>query len=367
MKRIAADQRKVPIGDKQTLQGMRKCMSKIIEMNHVTKTYRRKLKNGKGILKSSTYETKKAIKDISFQVEEGEMVGIVGLNGAGKSTLIKCMLGILAPDQGEAKLFGKNSFQFRKKNAEWIGANFGQKSSLVWDLPFLYSMELNKKIYRVSDEDYEKILEELDQFLEIKGLLKVPVRTMSLGQRMKCEFAVITLHSPKLLILDETTIGLDIVIKKKIEDYLKYINKTKNVTILFSTHDLAELERICDRLLIINEGEIILDDQVSNISALSRYSEVQIQFSEMFDKKIELASGLQITDCSREGIKIRIDRQMISEKEAMTELIGNMPVERISVETQSLEDFIYNLVQKNEIYREGECAEFRIKAAQDKT
>lgn len=197
--------------------------------------------------------------------------------------------------------------------------------------------------------------------------MKVPVRTMSLGQRMKCEFAVITLHSPKLLILDETTIGLDIVIKKKIEDYLKYINKTKNVTILFSTHDLAELERICDRLLIINEGEIILDDQVANISALSRYSEVQIQFSEMFDKKIELASGLQITDRSREGIKIRIDRQRISEKEAMTELIGNMPVERISVETQSLEDFIYNLVQKNEIYREGECAEFRINAAQDKT
>ena len=142
MKGIAADQRKVPIGDKQTLQGMRKCMSKIIEMNHVTKTYRRKLKNGKGILKSSTYETKKAIKDISFQVEEGEMVGIVGLNGAGKSTLIKCMLGILAPDQGEAKLFGKNSFQFRKKNAECFWGIFGLNISVLWDMPFLYSLDL---------------------------------------------------------------------------------------------------------------------------------------------------------------------------------------------------------------------------------
>lgn len=194
-------------------------MNTIIEMNHVTKAYRRKIKSGKGIFKSSKFETKEAIKDISFQIKEGEMVGIVGLNGAGKSTLIKSMLGILSPDSGEAKMFGRDSFQFRKKNAEYIGANFGQKSSLVWDLPFIYSLELNKKIYRVSDERYEEILEELEQFLQIGELLNVPVRTMSLGQRMKCEFAVITLHSPRLLILDETTIGLDIVIKKNIEEY----------------------------------------------------------------------------------------------------------------------------------------------------
>ena len=142
---------------------MRENMNTIIEMNHVTKAYRRKIKSGKGIFKSSKFETKEAIKDISFQIKEGEMVGIVGLNGAGKSTLIKSMLGILSPDSGEAKMFGRDSFQFHKKNAEYIGANFGQKSSLVWDLPFIYSLELNKKIYRVSDERYEEILEELEQ------------------------------------------------------------------------------------------------------------------------------------------------------------------------------------------------------------
>ena len=142
-------------------------MNTIVEMDHVTKTYRRKIKSGKGIFKSSKFETKEAIKDISFQIKEGEMVGIVGLNGAGKSTLIKSMLGILSPDSGEAKMFGRDSFQFRKKNAEYIGANFGQKSSLVWDLPFIYSLELNKKIYRVSDERYEEIIEELEQFLQI--------------------------------------------------------------------------------------------------------------------------------------------------------------------------------------------------------
>ena len=146
-------------------------MNTIVEMDHVTKTYRRKIKSGKGIFKSSKFETKEAIKDISFQIKEGEMVGIVGLNGAGKSTLIKSMLGILSPDSGEAKMFGRDSFQFRKKNAEYIGANFGQKSSLVWDLPFIYSLELNKKIYRVSDERYEEIIEELEQFLQIGELL----------------------------------------------------------------------------------------------------------------------------------------------------------------------------------------------------
>ena len=321
-------------------------MSIVIEMNHVTKTYHRKIKNGKGIFKNSTFEAKEAIKDISFQIKEGELVGLVGLNGAGKSTLIKSMLGILSPDCGEAKIFGQDSFRFRKKNAVYIGANFGQKSSLVWDLPFKYSLELNKKIYQVSDERYEEILEELEQFLQIGELLNVPVRTMSLGQRMKCEFAAITLHSPRLLILDETTIGLDIVIKKNIEEYLKHINAARNVTILFSSHDLAELERICDRIMIINGGEIILDDQVRNISDLSRYSYMEIKFAEEFDGNMEIVPGLQIIEYLEDGLKIRIDKQVLSEKEAMTELIDKMPVENISIEKQSLEDFIYNLVQK---------------------
>ena len=321
-------------------------MSIVIEMNHVTKTYHRKIKNGKGIFKNSTFEAKEAIKDISFQIKEGELVGLVGLNGAGKSTLIKSMLGILSPDCGEAKIFGQDSFRFRKKNAVYIGANFGQKSSLVWDLPFKYSLELNKKIYQVSDERYEEILEELEQFLQIGELLNVPVRTMSLGQRMKCEFAAITLHSPRLLILDETTIGLDIVIKKNIEEYLKHINAARNVTILFSSHDLAELERICDRIMIINSGEIILDDQVRNISDLSRYSYMEIKFAEEFDGNMEIVPGLQIIKYLEDGLKIRIDKQVLSEKEAMTELIDKMPVENISIEKQSLEDFIYNLVQK---------------------
>lgn len=321
-------------------------MSTVIEMNHVTKTYRRKIKTQNGIFKSSTFETKEAIRDISFQIQEGEMVGIVGLNGAGKSTLIKSMLGILSPDDGEAKIFGRNSFQFRKKNAGYIGANFGQKSALVWDLPFRYSLELNKKIYQVSDRQYEETLEELDRFLQIGELFNVPVRTMSLGQRMKCEFAAITLHSPRLLILDETTIGLDIVIKKKIEEYLKHINRTRKVTILFSSHDLAELERICDRIMIINSGQIILDDQVKNISDLSRYSYMIVKAAEGFDKNMEMPPGLQLMERQEDGLKIRIDKQTISEKEAMLSLVDTMPIENISIEKQSLEDFIYYLVQK---------------------
>ena len=329
-------------------------MSIVIEMNHVTKTYHRKIKNGKGIFKNSTFEAKEAIKDISFQIKEGELVGLVGLNGAGKSTLIKSMLGILSPDCGEAKIFGQDSFRFRKKNAVYIGANFGQKSSLVWDLPFKYSLELNKKIYQVSDERYEEILEELEQFLQIGELLNVPVRTMSLGQRMKCEFAAITLHSPRLLILDETTIGLDIVIKKNIEEYLKHINAARNVTILFSSHDLAELERICDRIMIINSGEIILDDQVRNISDLSRYSYMEIKFAEEFDGNMEIVPGLQIIEYLEDGLKIRIDKQVLSEKEAMTELIDKMPVENISIENRVWK-ILFTILYKNKYERGEEC------------
>ena len=321
-------------------------MCAILEAEHLVKSYKRKLRKEKGVFWKSQYEVKQAVQDISFQIEEGELVGLVGMNGAGKSTLIKLLLGILSPDEGEARMFGQNGFQCRKKNAVCIGANFGQKSSLVWDLPFLYSLELNKKIYQVSDSQFQEALDELDEFLQIRELLNVPVRTMSLGQRMRCEFAAISLHSPKLLVLDESTIGLDILIKKKIEDYLKYINEKRKVTVLFSTHDLAEMERICSRFLLVHDGKVMLDDKVGNVSALSRYCYLAVQTAGDYPGQLEEKDGFAVIGRTGNAWKVRIDKSVLSEQEAMRELIGKMPVENISVERQSLEDFIYYMVQE---------------------
>lgn len=321
-------------------------MCAILEAEHLVKAYRQKIRKEKGAFWKSKFEVKQAVKDISFTIKEGEAVGLVGMNGAGKSTLIKLLLGILSPDDGEAKMFGKNSFQYRKKNAGHIGVNFGQKSSLVWDLPFLYSLELNKKIYQVPDFQFEETLDELDKFLQVKELLNIPVRVMSLGQRMKCEFAAISIHAPKLLILDESTIGLDILIKKKIEEYLKYINEKRKVTVLFSTHDLAEMERICSRFILVNDGKIILDDQVDNICALSMYSYLSVKIVGEYSCQIGEMDGLMVIGRTGNEWKIRIDRAVLSEQEAMAGLIKRMPVENISIEKQSLEDFIYHMVRE---------------------
>lgn len=321
-------------------------MCAILEADHLIKSYRQKIRKEKGTFWKSQFEVKQAVKDISFTIEEGEMVGLVGMNGAGKSTLIKLLLGVLSPDYGEAKMFGRNSFQYRKKNAGHIGANFGQKSSLIWDLPFLYSLELNKKIYQIPDFCFKETLDELDKFLQVKELLNIPVRIMSLGQRMKCEFAAISIHSPKLLILDESTIGLDILIKKKIEEYLRYINEKKGVTVLFSTHDLAEMERICSRFILVNNGKLILDDKVDHICALSTYSYLSVKIAGEYPCQIGEMDGLMVIGQTGNEWKIRIDRSVLSEQEAMAGLIRRMPVENISIEKQSLEDFIYHIVQE---------------------
>ena len=321
-------------------------MCAILEAEHLAKAYRRKLRKENSAFWKRQYEIKQAVGDISFTIEVGELVGLVGMNGAGKSTLLKLLLGILSPDSGEAKMFGRDSFRFRKKNASLIGANFGQKSSLVWDLPFLYSLELNQKIYQIPNAQFQQTLDELDRFLQIKELLNIPVRLMSLGQRMRCEFAAITLHAPKLLILDESTIGLDILVKKKIEDYLNYINAQRNVTVLFSTHDLAEMERICSRFLLVNNGKLLLDDKVANIPALSQYSYLSVRTAGECPCQIEEKAGLTVVGHTEQEWKIRIDRAVLSEQEVMAELINRMPMENISAEKQSLEDFIYHLVQE---------------------
>lgn len=211
---------------------------------------------------SREYFVKKALDDISFEINEGELVGYIGPNGAGKSTTVKILSGILVPDSGQVKVMEKTPWEHRIETVRQLGVVFGQRTQLWWDLPVLESFELLKDIYHVSDQAYKKMLESLVDTLELSKLLHVPVRQLSLGQRMRCDLAASLLHSPKILFLDEPTIGLDAVSKLAVRDFIRHLNTEHKVTIMLTTHDMDDIETSCNRVIILNEGHIFLDGSI---------------------------------------------------------------------------------------------------------
>ncbi|OMF96097.1 ATP-binding cassette domain-containing protein [Paenibacillus sp. FSL R7-0273] len=243
-------------------------MDSMVEIRNLTKTYKRKIDKKTGlrsIFQKNDYEYVYALKGINISIGRGEFVGFLGVNGAGKSTTIKLLAGIMPPDEGSATINGLGTYSNIKQISQKIGILFGQRSNLVWDLPFIHSLELLKAVYSVSDPQYEESLDLADRFFEIKSLLNVPVRTMSLGQRMKCEFTAILLHQPDLYILDEPTIGLDIVTKKQINRFLSYLNQEFQATIFLTTHDIGVVEKSCKRIIVINHGEVLLDNATAEV------------------------------------------------------------------------------------------------------
>jgi ABC-2 type transport system ATP-binding protein len=222
----------------------------------------------KGVLKSffnAKKIIKKAVDDVSFSINQGEIVGYIGPNGAGKSTTIKVLTGILTPTSGTVVVDGLVPYQKRTQNAKKIGVVFGQRTQLWWDLPLNESFTVLKEIYQVSDEDFK---ERMDYFNELFGLnefLKQPVRQLSLGQRMKADIVASLLHNPKLLFLDEPTIGLDVIAKENIRKTILDVNKKYNTTVILTTHDLSDIEELCNRILLIDQGKIIYDGNLNLI------------------------------------------------------------------------------------------------------
>lgn len=214
-------------------------------------------------LVSRGYETKTALNQVSFDIHEGELVGYIGPNGAGKSTTVKILSGILVPNSGKVKVMGRTPWEHRIETVRHIGVVFGQRTQLWWDLPVIESFELLKDIYNVSDVEYKATLKSLVEILELSKLLHVPVRQLSLGQRMRCDIAASLLHSPKILFLDEPTIGLDAVSKLAVRDFIRHLNKERKVTVMLTTHDMDDIESLCNRVIILNEGQIYLDGPLS--------------------------------------------------------------------------------------------------------
>ncbi|MFB7814178.1 ATP-binding cassette domain-containing protein [Paenibacillus chitinolyticus] len=245
----------------------------IIQVDRIVKEYKtNKRFHGRfGALKtlfSKEYERTKAVNNITFTVAKGESIGYLGPNGAGKSTMIKMMTGILVPSEGNLLVFGLNPHKHRREISKKIGVVFGQRSQLWWDLPVVDSFELHKHIYGISDRDYLNRLEQFTSMFDMAEFLHKPVRQLSLGQRMKAEIALALLHSPEILFLDEPTIGLDVMTKHNIRQFLRKVNVEMNVTILLTTHDLKDIEEICNRILIVNQGSCVFDGTAAELKKL---------------------------------------------------------------------------------------------------
>ena len=214
---------------------------------------------------SQEYVKKTALDQISFDINEGELVGYIGPNGAGKSTTVKILSGILVPNGGRVKVMGRTPWEHRIETVRQLGVVFGQRTQLWWDLPVIESFELLKDIYNISDNEYKTTLHSLTETLELSKLMHMPVRQLSLGQRMRCDIAASLLHSPKILFLDEPTIGLDAVSKLAVRDFIRHLNKERKVTVMLTTHDMDDIESLCNRVIILNEGQIYLDGTLSTL------------------------------------------------------------------------------------------------------
>lgn len=242
----------------------------MITVRNLSKEFKRvKRKEGfmSGIrnLFNTDYTIKRAVDDISFDIREGEIVGYIGPNGAGKSTSIKMLTGILVPTGGHLEVNGIVPYKDRKANARQIGVVFGQKTQLWWDVPVMESLRLLKDIYKVPDRQYNRNLDIFNDLLELDKFAQTPVRQLSLGQRMRADLAAALLHDPKILFLDEPTIGVDIVVKERLRTFIREINRENKVTVLLTTHDMGDIEKLCSRMMIIDGGQVIYDGSVDQI------------------------------------------------------------------------------------------------------
>ncbi len=324
----------------------------MIEVKNMTKTFQISkrdagLKNAFKSLFRREYETISALNDLSFSINEGEMVGYIGPNGAGKSTTIKIMSGILYPDSGTCQINGRVPWKNRIDYVKDIGVVFGQRSQLWWDVPVNDSFELLKHMYKIPEPLFQKNVQMLSELLSITEIIKIPTRQLSLGQRMKCEIVASLLHDPKILFLDEPTIGLDAVSKIAVREFIKTINREKKTTIILTTHDTQDIEALTKRIILIGKGKILLDGQLDDLKQkFSQNKTLTIRFNGILN---QLANGLTVIEQHSEQMILGIDTEVISISSAITYLANSVELYDVRVNHATVDDVVVGLYKEYEI------------------
>ena len=324
-----------------------------IVVDGISKTFKVTKRNSglKSALKSffkREYVTIDAVKDASFSIEKGEIVGYIGPNGAGKSTTIKMLCGILLPTAGNIRVGGMNPFQDRQKYVSNIGVVFGQKSQLAWDIPAEDTFDLLRDIYNLDNDKYQKNKEELIKLLDIEEVIKKPVRSLSLGQRMRCEIVASLLHEPKILFLDEPTIGLDAKSKKIVRDFILKINKEKKVTIMLTTHDMTDIDKLAKRIILIGKGQILYDGSLETLKAkYGSYKSITVNTKEKIDN-IKL-KGIINKKRIDSGYNFIIDSNILTISKFINYMSDKYQINDLDIDNENIEDVILKLYQDYEI------------------
>ncbi|MBN2616725.1 MAG: ATP-binding cassette domain-containing protein [Spirochaetales bacterium] len=321
-------------------------MENIIKVENLTKEFKSRVlatgfkNNIKNIINPS-YQKTVAVNNISFEIKKGEMIGFIGPNGAGKSTTIKLITGILYPDSGFIEVNGLNPFKDRKKLAYEIGTVSGQKSQLWFHLPPIDSFKLLGSIYDMSPKDTKRRVDYLTDVFEIGEFLNRSVRKLSLGQRIRCEIAASLIHSPSILFLDEPSIGLDVVVKKRIRDLILKINQEENTTIFLTSHDAGDIEKLCKRVMVVNNGSIVWDDSVKEMKySLLNKKVLDLKLDSLLNLEIE---GVNILKNKDYNTKLEIDLSKISVERVLSHILENHSVEDMTITNPPMEDVISHI------------------------
>ena len=326
-------------------------MAPIIEvkkLKKIFKTHKREagLKNAIISLFRRKYVHKEALKGISFEIEKGEIVGFIGPNGAGKSTAIKILAGVLYPSEGYVNVAGYTPWTQREEYVRDIGVVFGQKHQLWWDLPAIDTFHLHKVIYNIPEADFEKRLNHMITLLDMQEIIKVPVRDLSLGERMKCQIVAALLHNPKIVFLDEPTIGLDVVAKDKLRHFIKEVNEKEKTTFIITTHDMGDIEKLCKRIIIINNGSVVYDGLLEKIRSLYLNKKVfEVKLEEESNKPIKL-KGCEVIERKDYSIKIEADTSKIVVKDIINRLLSDFEIADLIISDPPIEEIIQAIYQR---------------------
>lgn len=330
-------------------------MDEIIHVHELSKTFRvmERRPGWKGAFQNlfnPQYRQVQAVRSVSFCLKEGEMVGYLGPNGAGKSTTLKVLTGLLVPTSGEVLVDGRIPWKDRTAYVSRIGAVFGQRTTLWWDLPVIDSLEVMQAMYRIPPERFRSNLRQFSQLLQLDEFINTPVRSLSLGQRMRADLCAALLHEPKLVFLDEPTIGLDVVAKERIREFILYINQQCGTTIILTTHDLSDVEKLCDRVMILDKGQLLYDGSLESLTARFEGERMlMVVFAEEY-ADIEVEGARLLERNGREAL-YGFDWHSLSSSELLGRLLGKFKVADLEVRRPELEQTIRRIYEEELLLR----------------